>query len=41
MEVNKKNDLGKDSVGKLIFRLSIPAIVAQIINALYNMVDRA
>ena len=41
MEANKKNDLGKDSVGKLIFQLSIPAIVAQIINALYNMVERA
>lgn len=41
MEAKNKNDLGKDSVGKLIFKLSIPAIAAQIINALYNMVDRA
>lgn len=34
------NDLGKDSVGKLLFRLAVPAITAQIINALYNVVDR-
>lgn len=34
------NDLGKDSVGKLLFRLSMPAILAQVINALYNIVDR-
>ncbi len=34
------NSLGKDSVGSLILRLSIPAIAAQIINVLYNIVDR-
>lgn len=33
-------DLGKDSVGKLLLKLSVPAITAQIINALYNIVDR-
>ena len=36
----KKNDLGKDSIGKLIVNLTIPAITAQLINALYNIVDR-
>lgn len=41
METKQKNDLGKESVGKLIFKLSLPAIAAQMINALYNMVDRA
>lgn len=41
METRKKNDLGRDGVGKLILKLSLPAIAAQLINALYNMVDRA
>lgn len=36
----QKVDLGVGSVGKLLFRLAVPAIVAQIINVLYNMVDR-
>jgi Na+-driven multidrug efflux pump len=35
-----KNKLGEGSVGKLLFRLALPAIVAQIVNLLYNMVDR-
>ncbi|WMJ22145.1 MATE family efflux transporter [Paludicola sp. MB14-C6] len=34
------NDLGNDSIGKLLLRLAIPAIAAQLINALYNIVDR-
>lgn len=34
------NALGKDSIGKLLFRLALPAIVAQLVNVLYNMVDR-
>lgn len=33
-------DLGTGSVGKLLCRLALPAIVAQVINVLYNMVDR-
>ncbi|MCC8026921.1 MAG: MATE family efflux transporter [Clostridium sp.] len=36
----KEIDLGSGSVGKLLFELAIPAITAQIINVLYNMVDR-
>ncbi|HAH62823.1 MAG TPA: MATE family efflux transporter, partial [Treponema sp.] len=32
--------LGSESVGKLLVRLSIPAITAQIVNMLYNIVDR-
>ena len=36
----KEVDLGSGSVGKLLFNLAIPAITAQIINVLYNMVDR-
>lgn len=33
-------NLEKGSIGKLLFQLSAPAILAQIINVLYNMVDR-
>lgn len=36
----KEVDLGSGSVGKLLFQLALPAITAQIINVLYNMVDR-
>lgn len=36
----KEIDLGTGSVGKLLFKLALPAITAQIINVLYNMVDR-
>lgn len=39
--MNQKNEfLGTEPVGKLLWRLSIPAIAAQIINLLYNLVDR-
>ncbi len=34
------NRLGTVPVGKLIFQLALPAIVAQIINLLYTLVDR-
>ena len=27
-------------IGKLLFQLAVPTIAAQVINALYNMVDR-
>ena len=41
MALNKKGlDLGRDPVGKLILKLAVPAVVAQIINLLYNLVDR-
>ena len=33
-------DLGSGSVRKLLAQLAIPAVVAQIINMLYNIVDR-
>ncbi len=35
-----KEFLGKAPVGKLLAKLAIPAVVAQIVNLLYNMVDR-
>ena len=40
MQHNQTEDLGSCSVGKLLFKLAVPAIAAQIINLLYNLVDR-
>ena len=40
MKEKKVTDLGKDSIGGLLLKLALPAILAQIINVLYNMVDR-
>ena len=40
MQENKTQELGTCSVGKLLFKLAVPAIAAQIINLLYNLVDR-
>jgi len=39
MESNKEF-LGTEPVGKLLFKLAIPTVVAQLINMLYNIVDR-
>ena len=36
----KEADLGKDPVGRLLFTLAAPAITSQVVNALYNVVDR-
>ena len=36
----RENDLGRDPVGRLLVRLALPAITAQLVNALYNIVDR-
>ncbi|MEA4828044.1 MAG: MATE family efflux transporter, partial [Clostridium sp.] len=33
-------NLGRDDVGKLLFKLALPAIIAQLVNVLYNIVDR-
>lgn len=38
--MKKANDLGKDSIGKLLLRMSLPAILAQLVNVLYSIVDR-
>ena len=37
---DKKPFLGTAPVGKLLFRLALPTVVAQLINMLYNVVDR-
>lgn len=37
---NDKDFLGKEPIGKLLLRLALPTVTAQIINMLYNIVDR-
>ena len=37
---DKKELLGTAPVGKLLFKLAIPTVIAQLINMLYNIVDR-
>lgn len=40
MEELKRNELATKGIGKLLFSMALPAVTAQIINVLYNMVDR-
>ena len=37
---NDNRFLGTEPLGKLLFRLALPAVAAQLINMLYNIVDR-
>ena len=37
---NDKEFLGKAPVGRLLFKLALPTVVAQMVNMLYNVVDR-
>ncbi|MFI3244186.1 MAG: MATE family efflux transporter [Akkermansia sp.] len=38
--MNKGQDLGKGSVPRLMLSLAVPAIISQLVNMLYNIVDR-
>ncbi len=40
MDNSREKRLGTEPLGKLIFQLALPGIAAQLINVLYNMVDR-
>ena len=35
-----KTFLGTEPVGKLLLKLSVPTVIAQLVNMLYNIVDR-
>lgn len=37
---NNKEFLGKEPIGKLLFQLAVPTVIAQLINMLYNIIDR-
>lgn len=38
--MRQSDELGKESITKLLIKFSIPAIVGMLVNALYNVVDR-
>ncbi len=38
--MKKDNDLGNDSVFSLVLKLTIPAMLAQLVNVLYGIIDR-
>lgn len=40
LKQNTQADFANGSIGKLLFAMAVPAITAQIINLLYNIVDR-
>lgn len=37
---DSKEFLGKGRIGKLLFKLAIPSVIAQVVNMLYNIIDR-
>ena len=37
---NNKEYLGKERIGKLLLKLAIPSVIAQLVNMLYNIIDR-
>ena len=40
MSTDRKLDMGSGSIGKWMVRLAVPAILGQLVNMLYNIVDR-
>lgn len=38
--LSREVDLGHEPIGRLLFTLAVPAITSQVVNVLYNMVDR-
>ena len=40
MEQKTKRDMGSGSVKKLMVQMAVPAVIGQVINLLYNVVDR-
>ena len=40
MQTKDQEFLGTEPVGKLLMKLAIPTVIAQLVNMLYNIVDR-
>ena len=40
MAATQNRDMGSGSIPKLLAQLALPAVVAQVVNLLYNIVDR-
>ncbi len=38
--MNNKEFLGTEPIGRLLFRLAVPTVLSQLVNMLYNIVDR-
>ena len=38
--MQNRPDLGREPIGRLLFKLALPTITAQLVNMLYNLVDR-
>lgn len=38
--MKKTNDLGKDKISSLVYKLAIPTMIAQLVNVLYSIIDR-
>ena len=38
--MKRTNDLGRDPVFRLVLRLAIPTMLAQLVSVLYSIVDR-
>ena len=37
--MRQENDLGHDPIGKLVWRVAIPSMLAQFVSVLYSIVD--
>ena len=35
-----ENDLGRDDIKKLVFRIAVPSMLAQFVSVFYSIVDR-
>ena len=40
VETKQDGRLGTEKIGKLMLELALPSVLAQIVNVLYNIVDR-
>ena len=40
MQTKQDGRLGTEKIGKLMLELALPSVLAQIVNVLYNIVDR-
>jgi putative MATE family efflux protein len=38
--MRQENNLGEDSIGRLVLRIALPSMLAQFVNVLYSIVDR-
>ena len=40
IHLKTENDLGRDKISRLVFRIAIPSMLAQFVSVLYSIVDR-